>query len=114
MKYAGPETDPLHMRFMLDAELADAESALTQQFGLGWQTLEQWQALAQMLQQHGALEFLQPGTGRQSQFLKAVFPDIEVRLFFEREGEAGDVMVQRYRPHPDARYRAHLARRGLA
>lgn len=56
MKFAGPETDPLHMRFMLDAELADAESALTQQFGLGWQTLEQWQALAQMLQQHDALK----------------------------------------------------------
>lgn len=55
MKFAGPETDPLHMRFMLDAELADAQSALTQQFGLGWQTAEQWQALAQMLQQHGAL-----------------------------------------------------------
>jgi ABC-type nitrate/sulfonate/bicarbonate transport system substrate-binding protein len=56
MKYAGPETDPLHMRFMLDAELADAESEVTRQFGLGWQTLEQWQTLAGMLQQHGALK----------------------------------------------------------
>ncbi len=55
MKYAGPETDPLHMRFMLDAELADAESDVTRQFGLGWQTAQQWQALAGMLQQHNAL-----------------------------------------------------------
>ena len=55
MKYAGPETDPAHMRFMLDAELMDAESEVTRQFGLGWQTAQQWQALAQMLKQHNAL-----------------------------------------------------------
>ena len=55
MKYAGPETDPAHMRFMLDAELMDAESEVTRQFGLGWQTTQQWQALAQMLKQHNAL-----------------------------------------------------------
>lgn len=55
MQYAGPETDPAHMRYMLDAELADAESDVTRQYGLGWQTLAQWQALAGMLRQFGAL-----------------------------------------------------------
>ena len=55
LKYAGPETDAEHMRFMLDAELLDAESDLTQEHGFGWQDQEQWQALADMLQQNGAL-----------------------------------------------------------
>lgn len=49
LKYTGPETDPEHMRFMLETELLDAESSLTDEFGLGWQTLEQWQALADLL-----------------------------------------------------------------
>jgi len=49
LQYAGPETDRDHMRFMLDAELADAHSPVTEEFGLGWQTTEQWQALADML-----------------------------------------------------------------
>ena len=55
LKYTGPETDAEHMRFMLDAELLDAESDLTQEHGYGWQDQEQWQALADMLQQNGAL-----------------------------------------------------------
>ncbi len=55
LKYAGPETDSKHMRFMLDTELADAQSDLTQAHGIGWQTLEQWQALADMLNQYDAL-----------------------------------------------------------
>lgn len=50
MKYAGPETDPALMRYMLDTEIEDAQSDLTRQHGIGWQTLEQWQALAEMLQ----------------------------------------------------------------
>lgn len=55
LKYTGPETDPEHMRFMLESELADSQSAITDEHGLGWQTLEQWQALAEMLQQYDAL-----------------------------------------------------------
>lgn len=49
LTYTGPETDPEHMRYMLEAELLDSESPLTDEFGLGWQTLEQWQALADLL-----------------------------------------------------------------
>lgn len=55
LKYAGPETDAQHMRFMLDAELLDVESDLTQEHGLGWQDQDQWQALADMLHDNGAL-----------------------------------------------------------
>ncbi len=51
LKYAGPETDPDHMRYMLQTELQDAQSA----YGFGWQSAEQWQALAAMLAQYQAL-----------------------------------------------------------
>ncbi|MCS7071735.1 MAG: ABC transporter substrate-binding protein, partial [Anaerolinea sp.] len=52
LQYAGPETDPDHMRYMLETELADARSEVTEEFGLGWQTLEQWQALRDMLAEY--------------------------------------------------------------
>lgn len=51
MQYAGPETDPEHMRYMLETELRDAQS----ERGFGWQSQEQWQALAQMLAKYQAL-----------------------------------------------------------
>lgn len=56
--YAGPETDPAHMRFMLESELADSLGPVVEEHGLGWQTFEQWQALADMLQQYDALPAL--------------------------------------------------------
>jgi ABC-type nitrate/sulfonate/bicarbonate transport system substrate-binding protein len=49
MRYTGPETDPDHMHFMLETELVDLYSETTQSKGIGWQTTEQWQALADML-----------------------------------------------------------------
>jgi ABC-type nitrate/sulfonate/bicarbonate transport system substrate-binding protein len=51
MKYAGPETDPAHMKYMLEAELKDAQG----EHGFGWQSAEQWQALADMLSQNESL-----------------------------------------------------------
>lgn len=51
MQYTGPETDPEHMGFMLESELADAYGPVTDEHGLGWQTHAQWQALAEMLAQ---------------------------------------------------------------
>ena len=51
MKYAGPETDPAHMIYMLEAELKDAQN----EHGFGWQSVEQWQTLAGMLAQYEAL-----------------------------------------------------------
>lgn len=53
LTYTGPETDPAHMRFMLDTELRDAQSELTAENGWGWQTIEQWQDLAGMLKSDG-------------------------------------------------------------
>ena len=41
---------------MLDMELKDAESDLTRQHGIGWQTAEQWQALADMLKEYNTLK----------------------------------------------------------
>lgn len=51
LKYAGPETSRDHMRFMLDVELADAQS----EHGFGWQSPAQWRALAAMLVEYNAL-----------------------------------------------------------
>jgi ABC-type nitrate/sulfonate/bicarbonate transport system substrate-binding protein len=56
MKYAGDQADPDHMRFMLETELADAVSPITEANGLGWQTTEQWQALHDMLVEYQAIE----------------------------------------------------------
>ena len=55
MKYAGEDADAAHMGFMLDAEFADYESATTAEFGAGWQTAEQWQALHDMLLSYEAI-----------------------------------------------------------
>jgi ABC-type nitrate/sulfonate/bicarbonate transport system substrate-binding protein len=49
LKYTGPETDPEHMRFMLERELLDLTSDVTQEHGVGWQTMAQWESLADLL-----------------------------------------------------------------
>ncbi|HZW04145.1 MAG TPA: ABC transporter substrate-binding protein [Anaerolineaceae bacterium] len=69
--YAGPETDPEHMRFMLATELADAESELTRQNGTGWQSAEQWQSLAEMLAQYEVLGEIDPALAFTNQILEA-------------------------------------------
>lgn len=55
MKYTGPEADRNHQKFMLETELKDAISPVTDEYGLGWQTFEQWQNLATMLQEYDVL-----------------------------------------------------------
>jgi len=52
MRYAGAEADPEHMRFMLETELRDAQ---VEGRPIGWQTAEQWQALADSLLHYHAL-----------------------------------------------------------
>ena len=54
LKFA-PEEDPAHQRYMLDTELADAVSPLTDERGLGQMSPEQWQALYDHLTAHEAL-----------------------------------------------------------
>lgn len=51
LKYSGPQSDPDHMRYMLETELKDAQNPN----GYGAQTQEQWQALAEMLLKYQAL-----------------------------------------------------------
>jgi len=55
LKYA-PQEEAEHQRFMLDTEIGAAYSRVTTENGLGWQTEEQWQALADTLVEFGALE----------------------------------------------------------
>ena len=55
LKYTGPEADPQHMRYMLETELADAKGKETSTHGIGWQTHDQWQSLADMLIQYDAM-----------------------------------------------------------
>lgn len=59
LKYTGPQADPQHMRFMLETELADAKNSLTEKHGYGWQTLDQWSALANMLVEAGIIQPLE-------------------------------------------------------
>jgi len=49
LKYAGPETDRENMLFMLQTELKDLHSDITDQNGIGWQTEEQWQSMMDIL-----------------------------------------------------------------
>ncbi|MCX8060986.1 MAG: ABC transporter substrate-binding protein [Anaerolineales bacterium] len=51
LKYSGPQSNPDHMRYMLETELKDADTT----YGYGAQRLEQWQALAEMLLRYQAL-----------------------------------------------------------
>lgn len=60
MVYAGEQTDMEHMRFMLETELQDAVSPVTETHGPGWQTLEQWQALADILVEFQAMSATDP------------------------------------------------------
>ncbi len=55
MRYAGEEADPAHQKFMLETELADLDSAVTAEHGIGRQTVAQWQALQDMLAQYDAI-----------------------------------------------------------
>jgi putative hydroxymethylpyrimidine transport system substrate-binding protein len=54
MKYA-PDEQRQHQGFILDTELARAESDVTKANGLGWQTAAQWQALEQVLVDYQAI-----------------------------------------------------------
>lgn len=55
MRYVGEDGDADHQRFILDTELVDAVSDLTSANGLGWQTVDQWSALQDLLLRYDAL-----------------------------------------------------------
>ena len=54
MKYA-PDENREHQQFMLETEMADAVSALTEESGLGWMTDAQWQGLYEQFLEFEAL-----------------------------------------------------------
>jgi len=71
IQYAGPETNPDHMRFMLETELVDLRSESTAGNGIGWQTEEQWRALADMLQEYEAMPLVDVQQVFTNEILKA-------------------------------------------
>jgi ABC-type nitrate/sulfonate/bicarbonate transport system substrate-binding protein len=79
MKYA-PKERREHQRFMLDVELGDAVSPLTEQHGLGWMTDAQWEALYRQLLQLEALPRpFDYRTAYTDRFLRAVYSGNELR-----------------------------------
>jgi len=41
-------------------------------------------------------------TSAEVEFLRVVFSDIDMRIFIQRESEAGNAMIGRYRAHTEA------------
>ncbi len=65
-----------HQRFMLDTELAAAESDVTRENGLGWQTADQWQALEASLEEFGGISKpVDANTAFSDEALNAIYKD---------------------------------------
>ena len=79
LKFALNE-DRDHQAFMLETEMADAASPLTDERGLGWMTADQWRALYDHLVAFEALpKPFDVETAYTDRFLKAVYKDGELR-----------------------------------
>ena len=79
MKYA-PNEDREHQRFMLETELKDAVSALTDERGLGSMTDEQWMALYDQLLEFNALPRpFDYRTAYTDRFLRSVYDGNKLR-----------------------------------
>lgn len=79
MKYA-PGEDRDHQRAMLEVEMRDAVSPLTDAHGLGWMTDEQWKALYDTLTEYNALPRpFDYRTAFTDRFLKAVYQGNRLR-----------------------------------
>ena len=74
LKYTGPEAEREHMRFMLESELLDLTSPVTEQYGIGWQSREQWAELAEMLVQY---EIIPPQDVLDQVFTNAILERIQ-------------------------------------
>jgi ABC-type nitrate/sulfonate/bicarbonate transport system substrate-binding protein len=74
LQYTGPEADPEHMRFMLESELVDLTGLVTEEYGIGWQTLEQWQSLADLLVEAGVMSPIDVSTVFTNQLLLQIDP----------------------------------------
>jgi ABC-type nitrate/sulfonate/bicarbonate transport system substrate-binding protein len=75
LKYA-PQEVREQQEFMLTTELARASTPLTNTYGYGWQTPEQWSALIEALQEFAILTTdVDPAEVFTAQFLEAVYED---------------------------------------
>ncbi len=72
MQYAGAEADRATQEYMLATELTDSLSEQTGEHGVGWQSLAQWQALADMLSTYDALPAVDVATVFTTQILEQV------------------------------------------
>ena len=79
LKYA-EGADREHMRFMLEAEFADAVSPHTDANGLGWMTEDQWQEFHDSLIKYGALPGSQDvSSAFTDEFLEDIYEDGKVK-----------------------------------
>jgi ABC-type nitrate/sulfonate/bicarbonate transport system substrate-binding protein len=74
LKYSGPESNREHMKFMLESEIADAHNALTDEYGVGWQSAEQWQTLSDFLINYDAMQPIDPPKAFTTSLLEAIQP----------------------------------------
>jgi len=75
LEYA-PGEEREHQRFMLDRELEAAESEVTRENGLGWQTEQQWRSLDDALVEFGALtEPVDVNAAFYDEFLRFIYKD---------------------------------------
>ena len=73
LQYTGPEADVAHQQYMLESELADA---INEQ-GYGWQTAEQWQAMADMLMEFDVMKEADVSQAFTNEILEAAQERIE-------------------------------------
>ncbi len=79
LEYA-ENADREHMRFMLDAEFADAVSPHTDANGLGWMTEDQWQEFHDSLLKYEALPASQDvSSAFTNEFLEDIYEDGKVK-----------------------------------
>ena len=80
LKYA-PQENREHQAFMLDTELRVAIGGPAYQYGIGWQTPDQWQALHDFLVQHGALPrpLDDPATAFSDEFLNDIYENGKIK-----------------------------------
>jgi hypothetical protein len=78
--FISDEADLVHERFILDTELANAQSALTEANGPGWFTVDQFKALHDVLLDFGGIgEAVDVETAIDRSFLESIYEDGQLR-----------------------------------
>ena len=78
--FISDEADLVHERFILDTELASAQSELTRANGPGWFTVEQFEALHDVLLEFGGIETaVDVGAALDRSFLESIYENGRLR-----------------------------------